>query len=69
MRVILLIKILTAIIIKCRLKYVTLTSTNTELLVILDNDRKFLGNIKKSSPSDAVMTLYTSLKRLIHRLT
>ena len=55
--------------IKCRGRYRTLTTTNTELLVTLHNGRKPLGNIKKSSPSDAVRALYTSLKRLIHHLT
>ena len=42
--------IIIIIIIKCRGIYRTPTITNTELLVILQNDRKSLSNIKKSSP-------------------
>ena len=61
--------IIITIIIKSRGRYRTLTATNTELLVTLHNGRKPLSNIKKSSPSDAVRALHTSLKRLIHHLT
>ena len=56
-------------IIKCRDRYRTPTTTNTELLVMLHNDRKPLSNIKKSSPSDGVSASYMPLKRLIHHLT
>ena len=45
------------IIINCRGRYRTPTTTNTELPVTLHNDRKPLSNIKKSSPSDAVRAL------------
>ena len=41
--------IIIIIIIKCRGIYRTPTTTNTELLVILQNDRKSLSIIKKSS--------------------
>ena len=61
--------IIIIIIIKCRGRCRTPTTTNTELLVTLQNGRKPLSNIKKSSPSDAVSALYTPLKRLIHLLT
>ena len=37
-------------IIKCRGAYRTPTTTNTELLVTLHDDRKPLSNIEKSSP-------------------
>ena len=58
--------IITIIITKCRDRYRTLTTTNTELPVTLHNGQKPLSNnIKKSSPSDAVTAVYTSLKRLI----
>ena len=35
-------------------------TTNTELLVTLQNDQKPLSNIKKSSPSNAVRSIYAS---------
>ena len=68
MKVIIII-IIIIIIIKCRGRCRTPTTTNTELLVTLQNGRKPLSNIKKSSPSDAASALYTPLKQLIHLLT
>ena len=56
------------IIITCRGRYGTPTTPNTKLLLTLQNGRKPLSNIKKSSPSDAVRVVYTPLKRLIHHL-
>ena len=57
------------LIIKCRGRYRTSLTTNTELLVTLYNDRKPLTNIKKSCILDAVWVLYTPPKRLIRYLT
>ena len=68
-KVILIITIMMIMTIKCRGRYRTPTTTNAELLVTLNNGRKPLSHIKKSSLSDAVRALYTSLKQLIHYLT
>ena len=61
--------IIITIIIKCRGRYRTPATTNTELLVTLHNDRRLLSNIKKSPVSDTARTLHIPLKRLIHHLT
>ena len=60
--------VIITIIIKCKGRYRTPATTNTELLVTLHNGRKPL-NIKRRSPSDAVRVSYTPLKQLIHHLT
>ena len=57
------------IIIKYRDRYKTPATTNTKLLVTLNNGQKPLTNIKKSSISDAVRVLYMPQKLLIHQLT
>ena len=61
--------VIITIIIKCKGRYRTPATTNTELLVTLHNGRKPLNNIKRRSPSDAVRVSYTPLKQLIHHLT
>ena len=54
------------IIMKCRGRYRTPITTNTEFLVTLHNGQKPLNSIKKAPPpSDA---LYMPLKWLIHHL-
>ena len=68
-KVTVIITIIVTMITKHRGRYRTPTTTNTELLVTLHNDRIPLSNIKKSSPSDAGRALCTPLKRLIHHLT
>ena len=67
--IIIVILIIIITIIKCRGRYRTPTATNTELLVMLHNDRKPLSNSKKSSPSDGASASYMPLKRLMHHLT
>ena len=67
--IIIIITIITTLIIKCRGRYRTPTTTNTELLVALHNGRRALSNIEKSSASDAPRALYMPLKWLIHHLT
>ena len=57
------------IIIKCRGRYITTTTTNAELLVTLQNVRKPLSKNKKSPTRDATRALYMPLKCLIHNLT
>ena len=61
-KIILKIKVIVIIIkiVKCRDRYRMPKTTNTELLVTLQNDQKPLSNIKKSSPSNAVRSIYAS---------
>ena len=62
--------IIITMIIKYRGRYRTPTTTNTVLAPCdINNGRRPLSNIKKSSISHAVTALYTLLKRLIHLLT
>ena len=49
--------IIIAIIIKCRGRYRTPTTTYTKFLVTLHNGRKSLSSIKKSSASDDVRVI------------
>ena len=68
-KLIVIITIIIKVIIKCRDKYRTPKTTNTELLMTLHNGRNTLSNIKKSSLTTSVRVLYTTPKRLIHHLT
>ena len=64
------VRIITIIIIKkYRDRSKTPATTNTKLLVTLNNGQKPLTNIKKCSISDAVRVLYMPQKLLIHQLT
>ena len=67
-KVIVIITIIITIILKWRGRYRMPPTITMELLVTLQNDQKSLSNIKESSPSDAVMSLCTSPKWLIHYL-
>ena len=60
--------VIITIIIKCRGRYRTPTTTNNKASCEITEWQKAFKYYQKELPPDAVKSLYTTLKRLIHHL-